>query len=220
MGKKAILAIILASFVTAGAFAVPDFRWSVGGGGYFRAASGSGSGYRDRSVSVPGGGWVWVNQPVSFDGSYFGGGIFLFLDATFVKLSVGIGGSSGTLNLLDERRSGFELDFGLLGKYPFIISNQLTAFPLFGINTRFVEMGSIFHGAFSLQFGGGLDFFVTNNVFMRGQVLYGFSPSSWNSWSVDNISSLSENSSHSFTMKLSLGYRFERRQRQNFFEWD
>ena len=217
MGKKALLAMVLVAFVTVSAFAVPDFRWSVGGGVFFEYTSGGFSGYRGVWAD---GDWVW--EPGTVDISYSMAGAFVFLDATFVKLSVGWGFGRGEIYHLPEIIVG--LDFGLLGRYPVLIDNRLTVFPLFGINfaySHFVRVpGRITgHVRTSFQLGGGLDFFGTGNVFLRGQALYGFSPRHWNSWRLwwwgwyENISS-----SHSFTIKFSVGHQLERRQR--FFEWD
>ena len=216
MAKKCLLALILAVFITGGAFAVPDLTFSIGAGGYF--------------TSDFGGGVVGISRGRAMETPYFGGGGFIFLDATFAELSLGFFRAGG--NVTSEMRYGDinervrmswfveGLDIGLLGKYPFVIDNRLTLFPLLGINYRIIFYSRVDgdsicapgdFNALWFKFGGGLDFAVNNNIFLRGQALYGFRAR--NRRERDLVrDDISENArarlGHGLTIKLGVGYRF------------
>ena len=182
MGKKGLFVLVLTVVVTAGTFAMPDLpelRFSLGGGGYLTGDFGGG--VRGRGNGMTG----TIRTP------YFGGGAFIFLDATFVELSLGIFGGGGTWSedlpgvpRYTNSVSISGLDIGLLGKYPVVMSSQLTVFPLAGINFRSMfsvrdsGFGRLPHSsdfsALWFKLGGGLDYFFTDHIFLRGQVLYGF----------------------------------------------
>ncbi|MDR3324720.1 MAG: hypothetical protein LBS82_01840 [Spirochaetaceae bacterium] len=183
--KKCISVLALATIVAGGVFSqeqettTPAEKkaglFSAGVGAYLTGDFGGGyeytSGSTTRTTKMP----------------YFGGG-FLFLDATYAELSFGFFGGGGTTTSertgRDATTTDFSvtgLDIGLLGKYP-IALGSLTVFPIFGINYR-VIVGAKTAGyevdkpgdfsAFWFKFGGGLDYAITNNVYLRGDLLYG-----------------------------------------------
>ena len=93
------------------------------------------------------------------------------------------------------------LGFSFLGKYPFSLNERLTVFPLLGIDyqislkqRRTQADGWVYDrtdglrekdkdnnaykledwNSFWINLGGGLDFMLTGNFFLRGELLYGF----------------------------------------------
>ena len=79
------------------------------------------------------------------------------------------------------------LGFGILGKYPFNFG-KVTAFPLLGVEYRlalsvkdengkrvddYPGLSSGDFSAFWFQFGGGLDYALTDALYLRGSALYG-----------------------------------------------
>ena len=184
MAKKGLLFLIFAAFTIGIVFATPDINVSLGGGAYFM--SDFGGGVRSRVDDIN----ICVEMP------HFGGGGFIFLDATFVKASLGFfwaggnattgfSGVGGNIRGIGDGGSVAirGLDFGLFLKYPFDISEQLSVFPLLGISYRVALTFSIGEqslnrcardlSALWLKAGGGMDFPLTGRLFLRGQALYG-----------------------------------------------
>ena len=179
MAKKSLLVLVLAAIVVTGTYAVPDFRLSVGVGGY-------------GTLGISG---TWGESDSgdhSIANKYAGGGGFLYLDATFVELSFGVFGGRGSFenwfskpksSLTNFSNSFAGLDIGLMGKYPFTwVQNFLLFYPLLGINYRIIptmsvedgiEIGdAIDHSALSFRLGVGWDIFflpasVTKNLYLR-----------------------------------------------------
>ncbi|MDR0599402.1 MAG: hypothetical protein LBG84_04890 [Treponema sp.] len=172
MTKKGLLVLVLAAAAAGGAFALPPFHFSAGGGGYFTSDFGGGvtatyQGTTD-TVKLP----------------YAGGGGFVFLDATYLEVSLGVFGAAGSekfqTHTVDLSGSGLDIGFAL--KYPMVMSGKLLIFPLAGVTYRF--MLSVKEDGFkvdnpedlnSLWFkgGGGFDFYFTEHGFFRAQILYG-----------------------------------------------
>ena len=221
MAKKCLLALILAAFITGSAFAMPDLNFSVGAGVYLTGDFGGG-------WEASGGG-----DSLTWKTPYFGGGGFIFFDATFAELSLGFFGAGGNMTFEGrfggqtisdrERWSVGGFDIGLLGKYPVVMSDQLTLFPLLGLSYRVIfsarmDGESICDpGDFSalwFKFGGGLDFAVNNRVFLRGQALYGFrvrnrfERDSVNDWGRYPGVNASARLGHGLSIRFGVGYRF------------
>jgi hypothetical protein len=74
--KKLMLLSVLAMVAAGGVFALPEFKLSAGGGGYFTSDFGGGV---EASMS---------GQTMSIKTPYAGGGGFVFFDATFAELSL------------------------------------------------------------------------------------------------------------------------------------
>jgi hypothetical protein len=130
MRKRVFLGLVLAAAVVRGAFALPEFKLSAGGGGYFTSDFGGG-------FEASGGG-----ETMSYKTPYFGGGLFGFFDATYAEVSLGFwfgGGTSKSESSFGDSEADMSLmglDIGLLGKYPFAINEKLSVFPLLGITYR------------------------------------------------------------------------------------
>jgi len=141
-------------------------------------------------------------------------GGFLFFDATYGEFSVFIQGGNNlyqenmiysTASLTDSKGTGSELHLGLslLGKYPFIINEKITWFPMLGIayqialvQKRQPDGGLIYNrskgrlpedrdknedpyplsawNSFWINIGAGLDYQITKALFVRGELLFGF----------------------------------------------
>ncbi|MDR0638648.1 MAG: porin family protein [Spirochaetaceae bacterium] len=222
MAKKRFIVLVLAVFIAGGAFALPEFKLSAGAGGYFTSDFGGGA-----EASMGG-------QTMSRKTPYFGGGGLAFLDATYAELSLGFFGGGGTFKTdmggssseSDTSITGF--DIGLLGKYPFAVSEKLSVFPLLGISYRIMlsvkdEDGNQYQnsdgddapGDFSalwIRFGGGLDFSFTDHVYLRGGLLYGLRlANKFENDMVDEIPSAADPKTllgHGLEVKIAVGYRF------------
>jgi hypothetical protein len=215
MAKKSFMVLVLAVVIVGGTYALPEFRFGMGGGGYLMGEMGGG-------VEAS-----YGSQSYSIEYNNFGGGGFVFLDLTFVELSLGYfktavfnirenlnGNLTG--NSMDLNATG--LDIGLFIKYPFGINKKLLLFPLLGANYRHMlsvqdednrRVDGI--GDFSsiwFKLGGGLDFSFTNNLFLRGEFIYGVRLS--NEFESDLIDDMrkpgSEFSNPSIGIKPTLGH--------------
>jgi opacity protein-like surface antigen len=232
MAKKTFLLVALAVVAAAGAFAQDEAAapastgsqgrvlgglFSAGVGGYITSDFGGGM-----EATFPGG-TMTLKMP------YFGGGGFLFLDATYAELSFGFAGGGGTYTYEQTGNAGNSgdfsftaLDIGLLGKYPFDLGSGLSVFPLLGINYRAVValsqdgVSSDIAGDFSalwFKFGGGLDYAITNNIYLRGNLLYGIRIA--NKFENDQVDSTkgpgvdaSTRLGHGLDVKVAVGYKF------------
>jgi opacity protein-like surface antigen len=235
--KKLVLFSVLAALVAGGAFAQTEptqsepaqpestqpafgIKLSAGGGGYFTSDFGGGV---EASMNGQTGSWKIP---------YFGGGGFAFFDATYAELSVGFFGGGGTMKQEggqsnESDMSYMGLDIGLLGKYPFAISEKLSVFPLLGITYRLMlsvkdedgeqlknSDGDDASGDFSalwFKLGGGLDFSLTDQLYLRGGLLYGLRlANKFENDMVDSIPSGDPKAllGHGLEVKISVGYRF------------
>jgi len=157
MTKKIVLILVLAVCTTGVLFSQANSGISVGGGGYFTGEFGKNS-------------------------SILGGGGFGFFDAIYMELSAGFFYGNFTIDM-----GGFGnwsvsvtgLDFAVLGKYPIDLSNRLSLFPLLGGGYRLaLTVDGETLGAEDLKVvwfkgGVGLDYYFTDNLFLRSNVLYG-----------------------------------------------
>jgi opacity protein-like surface antigen len=218
MVKKGLVVLVLAVLVAGGAFAQAGFKLSAGAGGYF--TSDFGGGYETSTR--------FSTSTSEFP--YAGGGGFLFLDATFAELSFGFWGGSGKSETTGGIFNGkvnisyTGLDIGLLGKYPFTISNQLSLFPLFGITFRVILSGKSGNvklddpedfSALWFRLGGGLDYSFTNSIYLRAGILYGLRlPNKAENDAVEraenSIISTDANTllGHGLEIKVAVGFRF------------
>jgi opacity protein-like surface antigen len=150
MAKNCLAALVFTVVVSGGIYAQTPFRLSAGLGGFTGGDFGGGV---DVSANIPGS-VIGVPGTVSVDMShetpYFGGGAFIFLDATYAELSFGFFGGSGesksTINMnlggffavppetINTDMTYLGLTVGLLLKYPVAIGDKLSVFPLFGID--------------------------------------------------------------------------------------
>ncbi|MDR2177803.1 MAG: outer membrane beta-barrel protein, partial [Treponema sp.] len=221
---RIFVGLVLAAFTAAGAFAAPEFKLSAGAGGYFTSDFGGGA-------EVSYGGTTLFSRKTP----YAGGGGFAFFDATYAELSFGFFGGGGTskteeLNLWNASKEESEaktstagLDIGLLGKYPIEISEKLSVFPLLGITYRVViseKWEKLKYGkpgdfsALWFNLGGGLDFSLTDQLYLRGGLLYGLRTANKFEKDIkkgyDFLEAALDTKSllgHGLTVKLAVGYR-------------
>ena len=224
MVKKVVVLAVLAAVIAGGAFAQSGLKLSAGVGGYFTSDFGGGI---EASVS---------GQTVAYKTPYFGGGGFVFFDATYAEVNLGFFGGSGTSkqeggpDTPDSDFSIMGLDIGLLGKYPLAMSDKLTLFPLLGIAYRVMlsvkdENGNQYKnrggqeapGEFSalwFRLGGGLDYSLTDTLFLRGEALYGLRLSNKVEDDMKNSASNTPGVSadtrlgHGLEVKIAVGYKF------------
>jgi hypothetical protein len=235
--KKCISVLALATIVAGGVFSQETEGgsagkktglFSIGVGAYITGDSGGGyiATYTEKQEVI--------KMP------YFGVGGFLFLDATYAELSFGFfdgGGkrwrsASGT-GTGTEMPNGTDipigdssvigLDIGLQGKYP-VAFGGVSVFPIFGINYRVIvgvkKDGKEYDpaGDFSalwFKFGGGLDYALTNNVYLRADLLYGirlatkFENDTVDSELNDPTAKAAETRvGHGLDVKIAVGYTF------------
>lgn len=187
MAKKVLILLVLVGLASGGLFAA-DFSLSVGGGGFFNGLFGS--------TTWEGGG----NSETSKQ-NVIGGGAFLYFDATYAEADLDILFSSNSDP--DESDSGSigltHFGFSLLGKYPFDLG-AVKLFPLLGIDYQLflsgqmkdkdgedvgdaVKRGDDMGGDskiedsmdfFSIQVGAGVDYGLTDALYIRGELLWGF----------------------------------------------
>jgi opacity protein-like surface antigen len=232
MAKKSLAVLAVAVLAAGGVFAQTAFGISAGAGGLFISDFGGGL---DVSGNMGG-------QPISMkmESPNFGGGGYIFVDARYAELTVAVYGGSGTSKTTQTDRPDSEsdmtsmnLNIGLLGKYPIAVNSKLTLFPLLGIDYAVClsakgEDGNDLEGltgevvdsgdfsALWFKFGGGLDFALTQNLYLRFEALYGIRLA--NTYEKD-MKDMVEDSlgtdvevktllGHGLTAKLAVGYRF------------
>jgi len=227
MAKRGLLVLVLAAVVAGGAFAQISF--SVGGGGFIGGDFGGGAEASESGVKF------------TMETPHFGGGGYIFVDATYAELSLGIFGGSGDFKQTvsyggysessNEKYSLTSFNIGLLGKYPFQLGDNLTLFPLLGIDYQVVlsvkdkngdevedEDGNKMASDYSslwFKFGAGMDYAFTSNIFLRGEFLYGIripnkAENDMVSMAKDymGFSNAKTRLGHGLTVRLAIGYRF------------
>ncbi|GHU73892.1 hypothetical protein FACS189450_14310 [Spirochaetia bacterium] len=198
--KKGILCLIgIFALVTGGgAFAV-DFSLSAGGGFTFSGAFTTSE--TKMWGEFPGPTPITVESDQKGTDLNYGG--FLFFDATYGEVYVSVSGGTGTLEVASSTsvgggtptaqtdsfdRTTFSLGIGLLGKYPFQLQ-KFTLFPLAGIeyqifftgiyenyptSTQPMDFDATDFSILALRFGGGVDYALTESLYIRFEALYGF----------------------------------------------
>jgi hypothetical protein len=106
-----------------------------------------------------------------------GGGGYAFIDATFAELSAGYSAGRTTVmtetggkKTRDSNNFGV-LDVSLLGKYP-VALGKVSLFPMFGASYHHVFSPED-ENIWRIQFGGGMDYKLTEKLYLRGQALFG-----------------------------------------------
>jgi TolB-like protein len=162
----------------------PPMKLSAGSGLFFTDGFGGGIKWTsDEAVAMP----------------YSGGGIYIFLDATYAEVFAGYTMTSGTWEssaatneIIPDMKCSY-LNIGVLAKYPFTVGN-IKLFPLLGIDYEAAVSGKLefttlgqeyeFDGMddryaakvltnFWVKFGGGVEFNITESLYLRGELLYG-----------------------------------------------
>jgi hypothetical protein len=227
--KKVLVLLVLATVIGTAAFAIPAFGLSAGAGGLFQAGFGGGIKVEDGGVEVK------VTLPT------LGGGGYGFLDLTFAEIDVAFQIGSlkpeyegpGGIGFDDIDLSYTALNFGILGKYPFEFG-QLTAFPLAGVDYQYVlsakdEDGDKYEGfdgngngkasdfsSLWIRLGGGVDYNITDALYIRGEALYGIRLASKVEGDIEDMVKLlvgnaidvSKNLGHGLLVKIGVGYKF------------
>ena len=222
MAKKFLLVSVLAAFVAGGAFA--QLPLSVGGG--FLAQGGKVGGFKGKKLYDDLTGFSTTLPGSSLD--HFGFGGFIFADAKFVELAIGLAGGESSWNVagLSQDGSISSLDFSLLGKLP-IGGKVFSIFPLLGIGYNVVLSSKVdvlgktvdFPGkdkasdlsVFRITAGVGSDIGIVQNLFIRTEVL-GYLGLLQAKYIRDMYPAYGEAGSgirpFGITAKLAVGYRF------------
>jgi hypothetical protein len=138
-----------------------------------------------------GGGLSWGNgEKIAMP--YYGGGAYLFIDALYAEIFAGYSTGGGYWKSADARIRPDRLPdmkrsyigVGIFAKYP-VETGSVKIFPLLGINyeasisgERVYDNGDNFEtkestSALWFKAGAGVDFGLSENVYLRGEVLYG-----------------------------------------------
>jgi hypothetical protein len=206
----------------------PRFSLSGGGGGSFAANFSTWRVDED----VPGD----LNR---YDTTAFGSEIFGFFDATYFEADIGVllsklnavnppaGSSDDTSNVLGLR-------FSLYGKYPIVVSDKVTLFPLLGATYELSLLaqhdgggGRIKDSEFPIsasksdakayealntvwfKAGLGTDVNLTEHLFLRGEIVYGIRlPNETEKYMYDVLPDVDSVLGHGGDFKLAVGYRF------------
>jgi opacity protein-like surface antigen len=171
--KRCFLIFALIAITATGAFAQISF--SAGGGVLMDMSFGNGT---KVDIKMP-----YVEQSGTSGMRNISFGPYLFFDATFAEAALYL--SFGSLTPTYEGESGdeslFATQFGftLLGKYP-IDLGTITVFPLLGISYN-IPLSISYKGEsmddptdysqFGLLVGGGLDYNLNSNLYIRGQLM-------------------------------------------------
>jgi hypothetical protein len=229
MAKKCFTVLVIATVLAGGVSA--QSLLSAGAGGFIGGDSGGGI---ESSSTVFG-----MSSKTTFEMPYFGGGGFAFLDAKYAELSLGIYSGKGKFKMTNEglgfttsaendvSRTNFNI--GLLGKYPFGISEKISVFPLLGmdyaitLSAKDKDGEDIFANsdnktsdlnALWFKFGGGADFSLVNKLYLRLEAMYGVRLA--NKFEKDLKESAEKNMidsevktlpGHGVTVKLAVGYK-------------
>ncbi|MDR1468062.1 MAG: hypothetical protein LBT00_02075 [Spirochaetaceae bacterium] len=214
---KRVCSILTVAVVLATAAWAQDFSISAGGGG-FGVADFTG-GYKDDTEgrSLP----------------YFGGGAFIFFDATYGEVSVGyfVGGgdtvekgSNIPTTTTPWTLSG--LNLGVFLKYPFELSDIVTLSPMAGADYQMILSAKMDEktetsiknsteeapgdlSALWIKGGVGIDLHVFYSLYFHGEVLFGVRlASKWEKDWVDTRKGGKTNLGIGPTVKLGVGYRF------------
>jgi outer membrane protein W len=207
MAKKGLLVLVLAAVAAGGAFALPDFRISAGGGGILVPSFGE--------MKPKGGG-------DSQKSSGFGGGLNLFFDATYAEVNLGLIFANQKSDENDDKGTDTtSLTIGVVGKYPFSLGEKLSLFPFVGIDYN-INLAASYDGeeikdqgdfkkadyfnALSLLFGIGVDYSLTEALYLRGEVGFGIT---FNTKYEDDMKDfIDSNFKGKVPIKLAVGYRF------------
>ena len=233
--KKLLCTIILALAGTA-LFGI-DFSLSAGAGGIV-------GGLFTRYILSANGSTEKLEATQEADQLNYGG--FVFFDATYGIFCISFQNGHNTYradlievgNKTTMSGKGWEsmLGFSLLGKYPFRLNDRFTIFPLLGIEYQIslVQLwtdpddGKVYRrnddvdffvtdwNSFFINVGGGVDFMLPKNFFLRGELLCGFRlMTPYEKKNLDTMKTLTGDSKPKLggitvvpTFRISAGYRF------------
>jgi hypothetical protein len=168
--KKLLVFVLFVMMGTTVFAQIPELKISAGAGGFFSAALGGGL---EATVS---GNKLYTH--------YIGGGVFAFVDATFVEAALGFSGGAAPYTYISSTDDGSftALDISLLGKWPFNFGT-FTVFPLLGIDYQIFlsennaagasYINTDYNNSLWFKAGVGVDYVLTEILYIRGEVLYG-----------------------------------------------
>ncbi|MDR0382756.1 MAG: porin family protein [Spirochaetaceae bacterium] len=154
--------------------------------------------------------------------SGFGGGLNVFFDAKYAEVNLGLlfatqkdkvgSGDSG------PPTNSTNLTLGILGKYPFALSDQLSLFPFVGID-YLINLAASYDGnkiddskkradafnALSLVFGVGADYDLTSALYLRGEIGFGITFNTKAERDIDD--EIDSNFKGKIPIKIAVGYR-------------
>jgi hypothetical protein len=189
MAKKGLVVLFLAVFAAGGLWAQAAFSVSAGAGGLVGGDFGGGAEVTGEQLGIP--------LSSKIETPYFGGGGYVFLDATYAELTFAffLGGGKyktsmtypGNDNLTEGDWSITNFNIGLLLKYPFAINDAFSLFPLVGVDYGIClsakyeleegvsdpvkDAGDL--SALWFKAGVGGDFSFTDRIYLRLEALYG-----------------------------------------------
>ena len=198
----------------------PPIKWSAGGGLFL--ANGFGGGIKwpsGEAVAMP----------------FLGGGIYIFLDATYAEIFAGYTMTSGTWEssaatneIIPDMKCSY-MNIGVLAKYPFTVGN-IKLFPLLGIDYEAAVSGKLefttlgqeyeFDGMdnyaaseltnFWVKFGGGAEFDITESLYLRGELLYGVRTANdfENNGAIFNNKNGTPMTGQSVSLRVGVGFNF------------
>jgi hypothetical protein len=116
----------------------------------------------------------WTFNRTSFGAfGFFGLSQYAEFNAAFMYKAVGTIKAGGvTVDNSGYVESTSALQFGVYGKYPFPISDQLVVFPTAGIDVELTLAEEWWHDIW-IRAGGGVDYFLNDTMFIRGHFIYG-----------------------------------------------
>ncbi|MDR2631689.1 MAG: hypothetical protein LBC60_12270 [Spirochaetaceae bacterium] len=224
MTKKLCAVLVLIIFAVGG-LAAADFAFSVGTGYYL--SGDFGGGFETSSL---------LTMQKKMKTPYFGGGGFVFIDATYAELSLGFFGGGGKTEISSSGMIGqivrldlsiINLNIGLLSKYPFKVGRRISIFPLLGIDYQVTIFAKIDNevlllgtalnpielSALWFKNGIGADFGITDHLFLRSVFLYGLRIPNKFEKDMRDLAEMSgaiadTRLGHGLTIKIALGYKF------------
>jgi opacity protein-like surface antigen len=235
MAKKSLAVLIVAVLAAGSVFAQeqekPKKASGISAGGGLAFDSDFGGGIEVTGSAGGQSGFQKVETP------HIGFGGYAFLDATYAELALTVTSGDITIKQSQTGRADSEssltmmnMNIGLLGKYPFEISEKLVLFPLLGIdyaicmavkNDSGTNSNSGDYSALWFKFGGGLDFALTQKLYLRFEALYGIRLASKAEKDMkDSYEAQFKNTpgvtiddsktllGHGLTAKLGVGYKF------------
>jgi opacity protein-like surface antigen len=213
----------------AGAFALPAFQLSAGGG------------------ALMGGNWTKSYSKGDMPQGYknntarFVAGAYGFFDATFAEFALAYEGQTGKVTNIkaqvgdtwmdksvrpemdDKPITSHQIVLDLLGKYPFQLSQMFTLYPALGLSLRLPFAGNkqSEHAqkqdwGLGLKFGAGLDTNLTSSLYLRTELLADYEIAAdtnieigqLNNAKYKNTTSISDNYNIGAHLRVGVGYRF------------
>jgi len=226
MTRKVLFVLVFTVSVAGGIFAqsFSSFSISTGVGGYFTNDFGGGVRASARGIDVG-----------SLKTPYSGGGGFFFFDVYYLEMSFGFFVTRGEwseygygIGTFKHDVSCFGSDLSFFYKFPIVLNNRLSLFPLFGVIKRTIysvdidgisQNGANDLSALWFKTGFGVDYLFVNRFYLRIEALYGLrmtntfeddlvSMYEYEGWRQRLNVSASPILGHGFDIKLSIGYRF------------